>query len=274
MGDRRTSGAVRAGAAPGPSDELAMGQAGGALTPRAYLQAIEGESAALAGGGRAAPDAAVRSCPGWSVTDVVRHVGSVHRRATAMVTERSARELPFSVVDPAPSGPAPLVAWFEEGAGALLDALRSAGTGAPVWNWTDGPQVARFWFRRMAHETAVHRWDVAAAAGAAEPVGAEVALDGIEELFELFLPEAISGLPDEGLGGSLCLSRSDGPGEWVVRLAPGSAEVTRGAAAATATVSGSGSDLLLFVWNRLPAGRLRVEGSRAVAEAWSRLLRW
>lgn len=188
--------------------------------PARFLAALEAESGALAGAARTRPEAPVATCPGWVVTDVVRHVGAVHRRAAVMVRERSASELAFSVGGPAPSDPVALLAWFEEGAGTLAAALRAAGSAAPVWNWTDAAHTAGFRFRRMAHETSVHRWDVAGAVGGpVAPIGTDLALDGIEELFELFLPEALVGLPAGGLGGSLRLSCTDAPGEWGAQAA-------------------------------------------------------
>ncbi len=30
---------------------------------------------------------------------------------------------------------------------------------APTWSWWPADQSVGFWVRRMAHETAVHRWD-------------------------------------------------------------------------------------------------------------------
>lgn len=126
----------------------------------------------------------------------------------------------------------------------------------------------------MAHETAVHRWDAEAAVTAASAVDADLAPDGIEELLEVFLYEAAASLPGEGLGGSLGLRCTDVAGAWVIRLAKRRAEVTPDEGPATATLSGTASELLLFLWNRVPPVHLGLEGSAAVAEAWPAFLRW
>ena len=42
----------------------------------------QGELMALAAGAGAGPDDPVPSCPEWTVRDLVRHLGGVHRWAT------------------------------------------------------------------------------------------------------------------------------------------------------------------------------------------------
>lgn len=114
------------------------------LGPERYLAAIGPEAEALTAAAQAGCAAAVPTCPGWSVADVVAHVGRVHRRAAYMVSRRSLAEEPFSVVGEAPAGKEALLGWFGAGTAALCQALSAAGAGAPVWNWTAGPQLAGF----------------------------------------------------------------------------------------------------------------------------------
>ncbi|HEY2430184.1 MAG TPA: maleylpyruvate isomerase N-terminal domain-containing protein, partial [Acidimicrobiales bacterium] len=86
--------------------------------------------AALTAAGRAAPDAPVAPCPGWTVTDVVRHLGRVHGWAAAIVGSAATERLPF----PDPGGdldPAALADWADEQRGALLAALGAADPDRP-----------------------------------------------------------------------------------------------------------------------------------------------
>src|SRR5262249_9741619 len=81
------------------------------------------------------------------------------------------------------------------------------------------PAPARFWHRRAAQETAVHRFDAQFAAGDAKPIDADLALDGIDEHLG-FVAFGLAVKPVEGLSGSLHLHASDVEGEWVQQLAP------------------------------------------------------
>jgi len=104
----------------------------------------------------------------------------------------------------------------------------------------------------MAQETALHRWDAQAAAGDAEPVDAALAVDGIDEYFEVFLASQLAAKPVDGLHGSLHLHATDVDGEWWVALASDHFERRHEHAKADAAVRGPASCLLLWLWNRLP----------------------
>lgn len=241
------------------------------LAPARYLAELQVESMSLAAAARGDLAAAVPSCPGWSLADLVRHVGRVHRRAALMVRERAMSEASFSMV---PVDDTDLIGWFEEGGQELWRALESAGPGSPVWNWTAGPQTAWFWFRRMAHETAVHRVDAQCALGRAAQVACDLAADGIDELTELFLPDELGHLPPGGIGGTLHLHQTDGDGEWLLALEQGLGDVSCRDGPADVTLAGPASDLVLFLWNRLGVEDLSVEGDAQVARRWGELLRW
>ncbi len=51
-----------------------------------------------------------------------------------------------------------LLDWFAGGVAPLADALRGAGPNLELWTWTPD-KSSRFWARRQANETAVHRYD-------------------------------------------------------------------------------------------------------------------
>ena len=67
----------------------------------------------------------------------------------------------------------------EEALLAVLDDQPADDVTVATWI---GPRPATFWFRRMAIEAALHRYDAQTAVGATTPIGAELAVDAIDEM--------------------------------------------------------------------------------------------
>jgi Mycothiol maleylpyruvate isomerase N-terminal domain len=65
--------------------------------------------------------------------------------------------------------------WLVEGAARLADTLRGAGPDAKLWTPVPGGST-KFYARRFAHETVIHRADATLA------VGAEFTVEDIERL--------------------------------------------------------------------------------------------
>src|ERR1700722_1220989 len=127
-----------------------------------YLAFLRSDGEALAAAARRMPGAHIGSCPEWDMTDLVAHVGGVHRWVDEMVTTKAAKYIPRQPVEL--DGFEATLAWYEEGLEHLRATLGAVDPEEPVGNWADRkPAPARFWIRRMAHETAVHRWDGEAA---------------------------------------------------------------------------------------------------------------
>lgn len=244
-----------------------------APSPDDYLEAIRSEGTAPAHAAGIAASCRVPTCPDWTIDDLVTHVGLVHRRAALMVREHRTSEVPFSALPSPPANRDARLAWLVDASSDLARALADAGPQAPVWNWTAGEQIAMFWFRRMAHETAVHRWDAESVVGPARPVPAHLAADGVEEILDVFLPEAAAGLPPGGLG-VLRLRCDDLARDWLIAAGPGGVTVSRATGEEQATVSGTASELMMFAWNRLAPSALVVHGDRRIPAAWRGLLRW
>jgi uncharacterized protein (TIGR03083 family) len=218
-----------------------------------YLDRLHGDGASLAAAARKAPDAVIVSCPGWNMAALVGHVGGIHRWAGEMIRTGAPERISRRGVSHPPEDDAALLAWYGEGLDELSAVLEAVDPAAPVWNWQPGrPRTASFWHRRMAQETAVHRWDAQAAAGDTDPIDAELAVDGIDEYFELFLAGRVEAKPVDGLHGSLHLHATDIEGEWWVALAPDRIERRHEHAKADAAVRGPASSLLLWLWNRVP----------------------
>ncbi len=209
-------------------------------------------------------DQRVRACPDWDVFTLVRHLGEVHRFWQQVVAGRLTQP-PGSSDHPlqAPSRMT-VLEWLDAGAEQLCHTLASTAPDVPVWTWFPPDRTAGFVRRRMAHETAVHRWDAQHAAGTAEPIEPELATDGIAEYFDVFVAERGS---YAGPAGSLHVHCTDSKGEWTVRLEPGHPRVEQGHTEADAALRGPASAVLLVLWERLTVDDVESFGEQALIGA-------
>ena len=221
-----------------------------------------------------APDLAadVPTCPGWTLTDLARHTGTVHRWVTGIVESRAAARIPLPETGSPWESADGWAHWLAAGSLPLLSALRLAGPLTPVWSWGPG-RTSGWWARRMVHETTLHRADAQLALGTAEPdVDPVVAADGIDE-FLFNLPSArrpyphLASLPT---GASLHLHATDTDGEWLIRFTDSGIAWERGHQKATAAVRGPVTSLLLFTYGRrrLPAPELTGFGDPSIPALW------
>ena len=193
-----------------PLDELGEGLGAAATVLRANAVA-------------AGLDAPVPTCPGWSVRDLVVHLGMVHRWAASHL--RAAPDAdPDSLARSGASAP-DLLGWFDEGANDLLQAIVDAPDdlgGTPFLH--DAPAPRLFWARRQCHESTIHAVDAMAARLARVPSAEEVwirpaiALDGIDELLTGFAPRGtqhVNRAPLRVLVAPLSTTRA-----WLLDVAP------------------------------------------------------
>ncbi|MER5461715.1 maleylpyruvate isomerase family mycothiol-dependent enzyme [Streptomyces sp. NPDC002668] len=229
----------------------------------------EGQLLAAAAAG-AGPEATVPTCPGWQVRDLLRHVGVVHRWATAFITEG------YTHFHPADDQPEldgdELLEWFREGHGLLVAALSEAPADVECWTFLPAPSPVAFWARRQAHETAVHRTDAESALGGKPgPVAADFALDGIDELLGAFHARSRSRVRTEEPR-VLRVRTIDTDDVWTVRLsadAPRTERTEEGPA--DCELSGTAEQLYLTLWNRLPLTTVSVTGDAELARLWREL---
>lgn len=122
--------------------------------------------------------------PSWIIRDLAIHLGTVHRRASHVLANES-QHRPSSKCLSAPSAPSELAEWLKRGAASLLDRFNEC-TATRVW--TFGTDTSpRFWLRRMATETTLHRWDADHAAGDPSSPSPELAIDAIDEFLDVYL---------------------------------------------------------------------------------------
>lgn len=232
------------------------------MHPDELVAALRAESGVLARTAARDLDAPVPTCPEWDVRRLLNHLGRVHRWATTIVRVRAEEPPKFpprpEVVD---------VEWFEEGVAELAAALEEAGPEEPIWTFPGGGGRSRFWFRRQAVETAIHRIDVQLAFGSHEPMDVELALAGIDEMLDVYLT------PRRGdLGGTVHFHTTDSAhGEWTVLDDPDGSGlmIGHGHEKGDVALRTTASDLLLWLWGRpVPGDRLEVLGDATILERW------
>lgn len=238
------------------------------MDPAPFLASIESETAATLAAARHDVTAPVPTCEGWTVHDVLGHLGRVHRSVSEIVEQRSL-EIPAVEISRAPAGEA-VLEFFAEGATRMVLALGALDPETPLYTW-QGTDSGRFYFRRMAHELEIHRFDVEAAFGEPGPFDAGMAVDGIDEVYEVLLPFSARRWGRTLPGGTLHLHRVDGPGEWFVTGADGEVSMSHEHAKGDAAVRGSASDLYRHVWNRGRGTSIEVLGDVTVADEWAGL---
>jgi uncharacterized protein (TIGR03083 family) len=254
-----------------PSDEL--------LPYEAHGEAIGSAATVLRNNaGAAGLEAPVPTCPGWTVRDLVVHLGMVHRWATDVVEGRGMG----SGDEHAAAGRAAtdLLDWFDQGASALLQALSTAPQDLAVpFFLVDAPAPRLAWCRRQAHETTIHAVDaMAARLGRAPSVdevwfGDALALDGVDELLTGFLPRSKVRLRSE-VPYLIHVAPHGTDREWTVRVGAEPPTTTRsapdGAEPVRIRLGGSARETYLGLWNR---GELTADGDPAAVVEWRELMR-
>ncbi|MEA2508159.1 MAG: hypothetical protein QOG21_241 [Actinomycetota bacterium] len=232
-----------------------------------YIDFVRDEGAALAAAAQRDMKARVPSCPEWNVSQLVEHTGYVHRDISERLRRKTIEMDPPLEIEDAPSEEAGLLEWYGRGLNALEQLLRELPTDSPAWTWWPPDNTAGFWRRRMALETAVHRWDAENATGMAAAIDPELAADGVDEFLDIHMQED-GGEPYEGAEGTVHFHDTDGRGEWLLRLTKGETpEVRRGHERGTAAIRGKASDLLLFVWRRKQPSDYEVLGDEALVNS-------
>jgi uncharacterized protein (TIGR03083 family) len=232
---------------------------------------IRKEGEAILAAARFGLDATVPTCGDWEVADLLTHVARVYRRAATVIDERATEEVKWT---PPPADVGDPIDYLTDALDDLVEALTSADPDTPVWNWSGESQTAAFWARRMAHESAVHRYDAQRAHGVAQPVDDDLARDGLDEMVDFLLPRIVArddvSLPDA----TYCLTAVDDEDAWMIRLGPAGVERLDVAKEPDVTVRGTPSALLLATYNRVKWTSLEVDGDAALLDAWSRLLKF
>ncbi|MFI7615114.1 maleylpyruvate isomerase family mycothiol-dependent enzyme [Nonomuraea terrae] len=236
-----------------------------------YTSQIDRETARLAAlaGDLSVP---VPTCPGWTLAELVTHVGQTHRWAVHVLRDRVQERIwSKQVAGGLPEGASGDADWLRAGAAELLDTLRATDPATQVWTW--GPdRRASWWPRRMLFELVVHRADAELALGIEPEIDAATAADGIEEYlhnlpYAAWVTRPLAELGAEGA--TIHLHATDVDGEWTITQGPaGKITWERGHAKGDAAVRGPVAGLLLMLYGRRSPDAAEVFGDRDFLERW------
>ncbi|MFF7633072.1 maleylpyruvate isomerase family mycothiol-dependent enzyme [Kitasatospora sp. NPDC008050] len=251
------------------------------------LRLIDERSTAFRAAVAAAPslDVQVPACPEWTLFDLVEHLGGGDRFWAAVVSAGPGDAPPAEATAARAALEVPrereaLLAWLAASTQLLLSALREAGPRSGCWTWwpvSQSPRNSGAVARHRVQETAVHTYDAQVTVGAPQPLPAEVALDGVEEfLFTCCAtpsawphkPTAFDFHATEGRSWRLTV---DGDGARSTRIPAPGATTGEGLDAAGASIHGTAGELVLFCYNRIPAGSMHVDGDAGLLDllrAW------
>jgi uncharacterized protein (TIGR03083 family) len=212
----------------------------------------------------------VLTCPEWSVRELARHVGHLHRWATTIVQQRMRAETwPRDVSFEYPDDTDTWVEWIRDGIDPAVRAFWSTDPSQRVWTW-GADQHARFWPRRMLFETAVHRLDLDLTHQQPVEVSPEVAVEGIDEWFENLRHVGRWRPPIAKLAGDnrrLSFATTDTADTWRVWLTPAGWWWDRGTTPGHTHVVAPASDLLLLLQGR-PAAHIHTDGDDQILQNW------
>ncbi|MEX0168782.1 maleylpyruvate isomerase N-terminal domain-containing protein [Streptomyces sp. LMG1-1-1.1] len=222
------------------------------------------------------PATPVATCPGWTVADLTRHLGALHRWTEHLVRTRAAvrvraGDLPLDL----PGDPAAYAGWLMAGAKEALAALRAAGPDLPVWSPGADPH-ARYYSRRLLSEAVVHLADAELAlGGAAGPIDPRTAVDAIDHFlgdapYIPWIAEPVAHLDRDGA--VLRLTARDTGDVRTLALGGGGFVWTRGNGGTepTAGVEADAGELLLLLHRRYGADdpRFTHAGDRDLLDDW------
>lgn len=230
-----------------------------------YVEVLGQEGSLFSELSRQDPLAAISTCPGWKMHDLVAHLAGVFRfwSVQLLVGDASTQTTVPTLFDLED-----VYAEYDASEAELTNRLSVVSSDAPCWNWSDGQYTCSWVARRVALETAIHRVDAEFAGGVENPIDQDVALDGIEERLELFLRLELRERPTLALGGTICLVCSDSKAAWTVGVDHGRLRVRTSQGPASVALVGTASELFKYVWNRADLSCFQVTGDRSVALNW------
>jgi uncharacterized protein (TIGR03083 family) len=213
----------------------------------------------------------VPTCPAWTLRDLARHVGGIHRWSTALVSERIVAETWRLSMDlDYPDDTDEWAAWLRAGIEPMTKVFEAADPTAKVWGWGID-QHARFWPRRMLFESVIHRIDAQATIGETPSVDTDVAVEGIDEFLES-VPAMMRWFdqppPPRMVVHTVVLASTDSPDVWRIRLTPTGPWWDRADGEADLRVEGPAATLLSRLYRRPSSAEPTVVGDATLLDEW------
>jgi uncharacterized protein (TIGR03083 family) len=236
------------------------------------------ECAHAAGG-----EASVPTCPGWTVTSLVEHVGQTQHWVSEIIERRitDPSQLPTEMAE-LPAEPQAWPAWLSDAAARAAAACSNAALEAPVFNAAGDNRTGAL--HSLLNEAVIHGFDAAAAAGHDYDLDTDIAAALItNHLAMLTSPTWAAQRSDSaaalrGTTETLHWHATDEPslgdsGEWHIERHPDGARWQHRHGTADVTVQGPAPSLLLVLTRRLPLTgghrhHVTIEGDVDLARHW------
>ena len=248
--------------------------AGTELSREQYLIHLNSDYRLLAAAIAADP-VDVPSCPGWTTDDLAKHMAHVYLgQAFVVETGSQAKNKEHLAPYPRTEDYSEFMEWGFEAITKALDINRAE---RPTWSWHHSDHSVDFWFRRMAHETVIHRIDAELAIGSVTPIDEELALDGVDEVLD-FLPLLGSWpeVPNVDFGiVSIAASTKSGKRFWDVNFTSEAATVSATVEAnpnARLEISGDAEAMDLYLWGRIDSSDPRISLTGEGEEIFKQLM--
>ncbi|MDT8914297.1 maleylpyruvate isomerase N-terminal domain-containing protein [Amycolatopsis sp. PS_44_ISF1] len=218
------------------------------------------------------PDSPVPTTPGWTSSELLRHVGSIYRLARGWMTD--GRRPAHWQRRPLPGEP--VAEYFDTGRAELLAELSAHDPAARASTWWPADPTYGFWRRRMLHETLIHRFDAELAAATAHaPIPDDLAADGVDEVLTLYFDQKLATM---GLAGTRhgTVGFRTGNHSWIARAGPDETVAWRCSPAEAATadelVEAEAPKVYLWLWGRAAPTAVTVTGGHDLAaQVWALL---
>jgi len=248
--------------------------AGTELSREQYLSHLNADYLLLAAAIPATP-VEVPSCPGWSTNDLAKHMAHVYLgQAFVVETGNQAANKEHLAPYPRTENYLEFMSWGFEAITKALDINRPE---RPTWSWHYSDRSVDFWFRRMAHETVIHRIDAEQAVGAVTSIDEALALDGVDEVLD-FLPLLGSWpeAPNVDFGiVSIIATTKNGSKIWDLNFTEHLATISAAAepnAAARLVICGDAEAMDLYLWGRIDSSDPRISITGEGEETFKQLM--
>ncbi|SER37292.1 Mycothiol maleylpyruvate isomerase N-terminal domain-containing protein [Lentzea albida] len=197
------------------------------------------------------PAAQVPTRPGWTVQDLVIHLGRFLETSTPYLRtgSRTALRPP-----PPQAGLSPLE-YLDLQITAAAEILTAVPGNRPVWTFSPAaPDLAWVWHRRIAHETVLRRFDAQTVVRGVVATDADLCADGIDEVLTTIVAAQLDGDVPNPVSGTATVRPTDVPESWLISLTEGEAPEVRAAAPGEegdAQVTGEAELVYFWLWNRM-----------------------
>jgi hypothetical protein len=262
------------------------------ITDAEMVEWTLGSLEAIAAAAERTGEVPVPSCPLWTMSDLVAHVGRLYSgwyrynltrepgNNDSLTAKDSAEPLPDKRLEF-------LVPYLRRAATGWAETVAARDLDRPVWALILGTEPARFWLRRAVSESAIHRWDAESTAGAIVPTPARQAAMSIDETLTGLWPATIRSSDHPELVDLRALERRrtepmrlpplpnepisylavDSSRSWNIQVVDRTLMVERDGPLASARLVGAGHDIHLYMWGRATTSQLVVQGDSALLDA-------